>query len=308
MDPESSSESTVTMGPTHDRDTDLKAPCDPTGPNDASGAPATARDYYNAPSTDSFYHSLWGGENIHIGTYISPSDTIPLASQRTVSRMAALAAPITSTTCVLDLGAGYGGAARWLARQYGCKVTCVNISEVQNERNREKTREQGLEELIEVINGSFEHLPFAAGTFDLVWCQDCLIHASDRNAVVGEIARVAVSRGASVVLTDHMATCDADSERIVPIKKRLSLDLDLATRQYYQDVFLAQGFEDAGYIEGTEHMITHCSKVLAALQDAGHLATGISGEFAENAKMGMSHWIEGGRQGQLEWGIFLFRR
>ena len=135
-----------------------------------------------------------------------------------------------------------------------------------------------------------------------------MIHASDRNAVVREIARVAVSRGASVVLTDHMASRDADPERIVPIKKRLSLDLDLATRQYYQDVFLAQGFEDAGYIEGTEHMIVHCTKVLVALQDAGHLLTGISGEFAENAKSGMSHWIEGGKEGQLEWGIFLFRR
>lgn len=156
--------------------------------------------------------------------------------------MATLAAPVTSTASVLDLGAGYGGAARWLARQDGCKV---DISEVQNERNREQTREQGLEELIEIINGSFEHLPFATGTSDLVWCQDCLIHASDRNVVGGEIARVAVSHGASVVLMDHMATWDADSERIVPIKKRLSLDLDLATRQYYQDVFLAQGFENA---------------------------------------------------------------
>ena len=296
------------MGPIHDKDKRSKAPCDPASPDEASEVPATARDYYNAPSTDSFYHSFWGGEDIHIGTYIHPSDTIPVASQRTVSRMAALAAPITSTTRVLDLGAGYGGAARWLARQYGCKVTCVNISEVQNKRNREKTREQGLEALVEVIDGSFQELPLAEGTFDLVWCQDCLIHASDRNGVVNEITRVTVSHGASVVLTDHMATQDADPERTMLIKKRLSLDLDLATRQYYQDAFLAQGFEDAGYVEGTEHMITHCGKVSAALQDAGHLAMGISEEYAQNARMGMSRWIEGGKQGQLEWGMFLFRR
>lgn len=273
------------MDPTHERDRDSKALCDQPGPN-ASAVPATARDYYNAPSIDCFYHSLWGGEHIHIGTYISPSDTITLASQRTVECMAAFAGPITSATRVLDIGAGYGGAARWLARQYGCKVTCLNLSEVQNERNSDKTREQGLEELIDVVGGAFEHLPFADGTFDLVWCQDCLIHANDRNAVVAEIARVLVSRGADVVLTDHMATQDAVPERIVPIKQRLSLKLDLATRQFYQNAFLAQGFGDAGYVEGTEHMVTHCSKVLTALQDAEHLATSISGEFAEKCQNG----------------------
>ncbi|MCJ1389876.1 hypothetical protein MMC18_002733 [Xylographa bjoerkii] len=306
---ESSGEATVTTAPPPERDTDSTATHHHHQPNpNASGLQATtAREYYNAPATDSFYRSLWGGEHIHIGTYTSPSDTITAASQRTVERMAALAR-ITPATRVLDIGAGYGGAARWLARTYGCKVTCLNLSEVQNARNRERTREQGLEALVAVVDGVFEHLPFADATFDLVWCQDCLIHASDRHAVVAEVARVLVSSGADVILTDHMATRDADPERVGPIKKRLKLKLDLATRQFYQDVFLAQGFEDAGYLEGTEHMVTHCSRVLAALQDARHLPTDVSGDFAENAKTGMSHWVEGGKERQLEWGVFHFRR
>ena len=105
-----------------------------------------------------------------------------------------------------------------------------------------------------------------------------------------------------------MAARDADPERVGPIKKRLKLKLDLATRQFYQDTFLAQGFEDAGYLEGTDHMVMHCSKVLAALQDERHLPTNISGDFAQNAKTGMLHWVEGGKDGQLKWGIFHFRR
>ena len=307
-DLDSSGEGTVTTAPTPDSDRDSKATHHrQSSPNASLLQATTAREYYNAPATDSFYRSLWGGEHIHIGTYTSPSDTITVASQRTVERMAALA-HITSATRVLDIGAGYGGAARWLARTYGCKVTCLNLSEVQNARNRERTREQGLEALVEVVDGVFEHLPFADATFDLVWCQDCLLHASDRHAVVAEVARVLVPRGADVILTDHMATRDADPERVGPIKQRLQLKLGLATRQFYQDVFRAQGFEDAGYLDGTEHMVTHCSKVLAALQDARHLSTDIPGDFAEKAKTGMSHWVEGGKEGQLEWGVFHFRR
>ena len=278
------------------------------GTEDAPKAPTTARDYYNDPSTDSFYRCIWSGENIHIGTYTSPSDTIATASWRTVSHMAALMGPITSKTRVLDIGAGYGGAARWLAHEHGCKVTCLNISEVQNERNREITLEQGLDGLVDVIDGSFQQLPFSEGSFDLVWCQDCLIHASNRDGVVSEIARVLVSSGANLVLSDHMATQNVDPERVTRIRKRMSLNLDLATRQYYLQAFRAQGFKSAEYVEGTEHMITHCSKVKAELDETDHLPVGISMEYAEIAKLGMSQWIEGGESGELEWGIFHFCR
>ena len=29
----------------------------------------TARDYYNSTDADTFYHSVWGGEDIHVGIY-----------------------------------------------------------------------------------------------------------------------------------------------------------------------------------------------------------------------------------------------
>jgi len=272
--------------------------------------PATAREYYNAPSTDAFYHSLWGGSHIHIGTYLTPHDPLPLASDRTVSRMAALLGPfLTPATRVLDLGAGYGGAARWLARHYGCHVTCLNISEVQNARNRAQTRAAGLEALVAVVEGEFECLPFGEGAFELVWCQDSLLHAGDREAVAKEVARVLVRRGARVLLSDHLVGEGVAEERTRPIRERLALEGGLATRGFYAEVFEKCGFEMVGFAEGTEHMVMHCGKVVKAIEEAERLgATELSQEFAEKAKMGMAQWIEGGKQGYLEWGIFHFRR
>jgi len=60
------------------------------------------------------------------------------------------------------------------------------------------------------------------------------------------------------------------------------------------------GFEMVGLAEGTEHMVTHCGKVVAAIEEAERLATGLSQAFAEKAKTGMARWIEGGEQGYLE--------
>src|SRR5690606_4052882 len=100
----------------------------------------TARDYYNSGDADNFYFHVWGGEDIHIGLYASEAEPIADASERTVRTMAGRLAGLGAGRSVVDAGAGYGGAARWLARNTGCSVACVNLSETQNERNRELTR------------------------------------------------------------------------------------------------------------------------------------------------------------------------
>lgn len=56
---------------------------------------------------------------------------------------------------VLDLGSGKGGAARWLAKTFGCHVTCFNLGEKQNEFNKSKAVADGIGELIDTHLGSF---------------------------------------------------------------------------------------------------------------------------------------------------------
>lgn len=82
-----------------------------------------------------------------------------MASRRTVEQMAKLVTDSSSSMLVLDLGAGYGGSARCLVREKGIFVTCLNLSSVQNERNRQMSQEQKLRTLMEVVDGSFEELP-----------------------------------------------------------------------------------------------------------------------------------------------------
>ena len=156
---------------------------------DYSAAVQTARDYYNSDDADNFYYHVWGGEDIHIGLYEADDEPIANASERTVATMAAQVPGLGAQSHVVDAGAGYGGAARWLAADRGCRVACVNLSETQNARNRELTRAAGLEALISVHDASFEQIPFEKASFDYAWSQDAILHSGDRARVLGEIDR-----------------------------------------------------------------------------------------------------------------------
>ena len=129
---------------------------------------SVTRDYYNSSDAHNFYYRLWGGEHLHLGIYNSPEDGVVEASARTVEKMASYADKIDENTKVIDLGGGFSGVARQLAKTYGCHVTVLNLSETENDRGRAMNKEQGLDHLIDVIDGSFEDIPFEDETFDIV--------------------------------------------------------------------------------------------------------------------------------------------
>ena len=268
----------------------------------------TARTYYNSSPADQFYLTIWGGNDIHIGLYSSDTEPIANASQRTVERMAETVEIIASSTRVLDLGAGYGGAARWLANTYGCKVTCLNLSEVQNERNRSMTRGAKLDHLIEVVDGDFEHLPFDDGSFDLIWSQDSFLHSSNRQALVREISRVLTSKGGAVIFTDPMAAANPSEEKLGPIKQRLAIDT-FGSLEFYEKEFAKYGFEAVSFEGYCDQLTLHYSRVLQEIEKQKEsLVKEIPTDYIEHVKSGLSNWITGGKEEQLDWGIHLFRR
>lgn len=265
---------------------------------------ALARDYYDSAEADDFYRTIWGGEDIHVGLYDEGRD-ITAASRRTVERMAARAGTLRNKR-VLDLGSGYGGAARVLAGRYGADVTCLNLSTVENERNRELTREAGLDDKITVVDGSFDSVPFEASTFDLAWSQDAILHAPDRRAVLDEISRV-LKPGGDFIFTDPMQV-DAlpDPTPLKPIYDRIHLP-DLASFGFYREELSARGFEEVSVEELTGHMQTHYARITEEL-DSRRDELGASDAFVDRMLKGLGHWVSGAKDGLLAWGIMHFRK
>ncbi|AQQ09180.1 Sarcosine/dimethylglycine N-methyltransferase [Sedimentisphaera cyanobacteriorum] len=265
-----------------------------------------ARDYYNSEDADNFYFHVWGGEDIHIGLY-DGKNSIREASRETVKAMAAKLSKLGSDVKILDIGAGYGGAARYLAAEYGCQVTCLNLSEVENERDRQMNKEQGLDHLIDVVDGAFEDLPFKDSEFDIIWSQDAILHSSDREKVLKEACRV-LKKGGEFVFTDPMQDDNCPPDVLQPIYDRIHLS-SLGSPAFYKEAGEKAGFEFVEFEDHTSQLPTHYGNVLKEFEKREDELKGIvSDEYAANMKKGLRHWVEGGNSGHLAWGIFLFKK
>ena len=272
-----------------------------------STATRIAREYYNSSDADRFYAEVWGGEDIHVGLYQSDDESIKDASRRTVDHMADRLQGIDESSVVMYIGSGYGGAARRLVERFGCRVICVNLSEAENQRNRELNQEQGVADKIDVIDGSFEDLPAEDKSIDAVWSQDAILHAGNRCRVLQEVDRV-LRPGGQFVFTDPMQSNDCPEGVLDPILARIHL-ADLGSPKFYCGVAEDLGWRDNGFEDHTKQLSTHYGRVLAITESRSEeLSKVISEDYLKRMKDGLKHWVEGGRVGHLSWGVFSFTK
>lgn len=273
-----------------------------------SEAVQVAREYYDSADADLFYREVWGGEDIHVGLYQSDTESIAAASRRTVARMAELAGALTPGSRVIDLGAGYGGAMRYLAQAFGSHCTALNLSGVENERDRRMNREAGLADRIDVVDGDFASLDYPDDNFDLAWSQEALLHTDARAKVCREAARV-LRPGGRFVFTDPMQADDVSSDSLQAIYDRLHLS-SLASPTFYRDTLAGCGMREVTFEEQPEQLIRHYGRVREVLiEKADRLRQqGMTDDYIERMKCGLTHWVNGGRESVLTWGIFVFEK
>ncbi|WP_421990713.1 methyltransferase domain-containing protein [Qipengyuania sp.] len=265
---------------------------------------AIARDYYDSPDADDFYRQIWGGEDIHVGLYETTSD-IRTASRKTIERIAQKLGPLDGKH-IVDLGSGYGGAARVLASEYGARVTCINLSTKENARNRELTEAAGLSDRISILDGSFDDMPFEEGIFDVAWSQDAILHAPDREKVLDEVARV-LKPGGLFAFTDPMQADGLDDARLLqPIYDRIHLP-DLASVAFYRAKLRERDFEEVEVEELPHDLGRHYARVREVMLERQDEA-GLTDAFVDRMRIGLGHWVEGAASGHLNWAIMVFRK
>lgn len=267
----------------------------------------TARDYYNSEDADNFYFHIWGGEDIHIGVYEHNAEDIATASRRTVEAIANQLSGVAAGTRILDIGSGYGGAARYLAKRFGAHVTALNLSETENERNRQMTHEAGLTDLIDVVDGSFEDIPASDESFDIVWSQDAILHSGKRERVVAEVARV-LRPGGEFVFTDIMQADDASPSDLQPVLDRIHLD-SLGSLEFYRNAAANNRLAELKFQDMTAHLPRHYSRVKEELlEKRGTLDGKVSDAYIDRMLNGLQSWVDAGNAGHLVWGILDFKK
>ncbi|RAI01831.1 SAM-dependent methyltransferase [Acuticoccus sediminis] len=263
-------------------------------------------DYYDSDDADTFYSTIWGGEDLHVGLYGATRD-IRSASDATVDRM------IDKLTLgegqrVVDFGAGYGGAMRRLVQRTGAEAVCLNISATQNDRNRNLVRQAGLSDRITVKHGVFEEVPEEDASADVVWSQDAILHSSDRARVMAEAHRV-LKPGGLLIFTDPCQADDVAPGVLQPVYNRLNLP-DLGSFRFYRQAAEAAGLVLVEQEDLTGDLRAHYARVREELlENADRLRDlGVSAQYIDSMSVGLAHWVDAADAGNLAWGIQIFRK
>jgi ubiquinone/menaquinone biosynthesis C-methylase UbiE len=91
---------------------------------------------------------------------------------------------------VLDVGSGIGGASRFFAAAYDCRITGIDLTPSYCELATRFARSTGLAERLAYHQGSALAMPFDGGVFDAAYTQHVAMNIADKGALYAEVARV----------------------------------------------------------------------------------------------------------------------
>lgn len=145
---------------------------------------------------------------------------------------------------VLDIGVGLAGPACVLAAEHGAaRVIGIDIEGPVLERAAETVRRHGLGDRVVLKRVAPGPLPFADGSFDLVFSKDAIIHIPDTAALFRDAYRV-LRPGGWIAISDWYCGDQPFSAEMTAWVERL--DLGLAMKPAETD---RRRLEDAGFVD-----------------------------------------------------------
>jgi SAM-dependent methyltransferase len=123
-----------------------------------------------------------------------------IATSRALAKLGGIAAGER----VLDVGGGLGGPARMLAKEFGAMVTVIDLTAAFVETGAALTARTGLSDAVTFQQGDATAMPFADGSFDIVWTQHATMNIAAKDRLYAEIVRV-LRPGGRLVFHEIMA-------------------------------------------------------------------------------------------------------
>lgn len=207
----------------------------------------TVAQEYDAWADDGILEYYWG-EHIHLG-YYSPEDMARgykkkdfiQAKYDFIDEMMKFGGiyPVDYASTgakVLDVGCGFGGTSRYLAKKLGPQsdVTGITLSPKQVERGTELAAKQGVAENTNFMVMDALKMEFPDDTFDIVWACESGEHMPDKKAYINEMMRVLKPGGTFV-----MACWSQRDDSEQPFTKKDKRDLQYLYEEWTHPYFIS---------------------------------------------------------------------
>ena len=139
---------------------------------------------------------------------LTPEDLAPIDEFHIRGRAATLelarAAGLDATKRVLDVGCGVGGTSRCLAKEFGCRVTGIDLTDEYRRAAAMLSARIGLAHLADYRQGDATELPFDDQEFDVVWTEHAAMNIPDKARLYKEMHRV-LKPGGTLAIYDVLA-------------------------------------------------------------------------------------------------------
>lgn len=150
---------------------------------------------------------------------LTPDDLTPVDEFHTGGREATAAfaeqAGFAAGQHLLDVGCGIGGPSRFFARELGCRVTGIDLTEDYVRTAEALSRRVGLDAQVSYRQASAVALPFADAAFDGAYMIHVGMNIADKAALFAGVRRV-LKPGSTFALFDIMKTADGELRYPVP--------------------------------------------------------------------------------------------
>ena len=168
---------------------------------------------------------------------------------------------------ILDVGSGVGGASRYLASAYGCRVTGLDLTEAYCQVAQLLADLIGLGQLIAYRQGSALDMPFENASFDIVWTQHTAMNIADKARLYAESWRV-LKPGGLLAIYDIVAGAGGPLIFPVPWAREPSISF-LVTSDELRELLGQAGFQVVSWRDTSEEGRSWFRVVAEKMQKAG---------------------------------------